>query len=292
MKLINRLVVILVVVAMYHVSKAQPKLDNTFKVPYGDNIEAGNYVTINGAKLYYEAYGKGEPLLLIHGNSGEINSMDNQIDYFKTKYRVIVADNRGHGKSELKSDSLTYSQIAKDWEGLVHHLKLDSVNVVGWSDGGIIALKMGIASNCKIKKIVAMGANLRPDTTAVHSWAVNEAKKTLEFIESKIQQKDTLQPWKLGKQVIGLLVHQPTIEPNELSKINAKVLVVAGDKDIIKNKHTVEIFENIPQAQLYIMPGETHYTPKENPELFNQLVADFLSKPFVRPESDFTKRKK
>lgn len=89
---------------------------------YGNNEQIGKYAKINGSKIYYEEYGKGEPLLLIHGNGGSIKSMQNQISYFKTKYRVIVADNRGQGKSELKTDSLTYTQITKDWEGLVEHL--------------------------------------------------------------------------------------------------------------------------------------------------------------------------
>lgn len=292
MKIFIKLVTILIFLSISSISNAQSKPENKFDTPYGNNKEVGKHATINGAKLYYEEYGKGEPLLLIHGNSGSIKSMDNQIEYFKTKYRVIVADNRGHGKSELKTDSLTYSQITKDWEGLVNHLKLDSVNIVGWSDGGIIGLKMGISSNCNIKKIVTMGANLRPDTTAVNSWAINEATKIMEFIEYKIQEKDTTQPWRLGKQVVGLLLNQPNIETNELSKIKAKVLIMAGDKDVIKNKHSVEIFENIPSAHLCIMPGETHSTPKENPELFNKIVDNFLSKPFVRPDSDFTKKKK
>jgi pimeloyl-ACP methyl ester carboxylesterase len=75
--------------------------------------------------------------------------MGNQIDYFKTKYRVIIADNRGQGKSELKTDSLTYAQITKDWDGLVNYLKLDSISIVGWSDGGIVGLEMGISGKSK-----------------------------------------------------------------------------------------------------------------------------------------------
>ncbi|HBK71410.1 MAG TPA: hypothetical protein DDZ39_07130 [Flavobacteriaceae bacterium] len=69
----------------------------TFDTPYGDNKTVGKYVEINGTKIYYEEYGKGEPLLLIHGNGGDIKSMGNQIDYFKSKYRVIITDNRGKG---------------------------------------------------------------------------------------------------------------------------------------------------------------------------------------------------
>lgn len=167
--------------------------------------------------------------------------------------------------------------------------KLDSIHIVGWSDGGIIALKMGISSKTKIKKIVAMGANLRPDSTAVSSWAIEELKKLNKIVEDKIETKDTTQNWELREQLLGLLMNQPNILAKDLSKIKAKVLVIAGDKDIIKNQHSVEIFENIPNAHLCIMPGETHWTPETNAELFNKIVDKFISEPFKRPDSNWTK---
>ena len=277
---------------MINTVTAQYKMNYKFDTPYGNNKAVGQYVELNGAKIYFEEYGKGEPLLLIHGNGGSILRMGNQIDYFKSKYRVIIADSRGQGKSELKTDSLTYDQIADDWEGLVNYLKLDSINILGVSDGGIIALKMGISNKVKIKKIVAMGANLRPDTTAVNSWAVNYAKNKKINAELKIQQHDTTKDWNLKKQLMGLLSEQPNIPTKDLSKINAKVLIIAGDKDIIRNSHSLEIFNNIPQAQLCIMPGETHFAPVANPEVFNSIANRFLSEPFKRPDSDWRKWKK
>ena len=260
-----------------------------FETPYGNNESVGKYAEINGAKIYYEEYGAGEPLLLIHGNGGDIKSMGNQIDYFKSKYRVIIADNRGHGKSELKTDSLTYTQITKDWDGLVNHLKLDSINIIGWSDGGIIGLKMGISGKSKIKKIVAMGANLRPDSTAVNSWAPNSVKKRELKAKEMLEKGDTTKDWRLILQRFGLLLYQPNINHNDLKRIKSSVLIIAGDKDIIKNEHTVEIFENIPNAHLCIMPGETHFTPASNPVLFNEIANKFISEPFKRPDSNWTK---
>lgn len=268
---------------------AQPEMNFTFDTPYGSNTSVGKYTLINGARIYYEEYGEGEPLLLIHGNGGSIQDMGNQIDYFKSKYRVIIADNRGHGKSELKTDSLTYVQIAKDWEGLVAHLKLDSLNVIGWSDGGIVSLLMGINQRTKLKKIVAMGANLRPDSTAVYPFAVKFLKQIRPGIDAKIKENDTSQDWNLQKQHLGLLGDQPTIATSDLSKITAKALIMAGDKDIIREEHTVEIYQHIKQAQLCIFPGETHFIPASNPVLFNAIVDTFLSQPFKRPDSDFTK---
>tara|TARA_R110002072_G_scaffold16233_3_gene63873 strand:- start:61153 stop:62052 length:900 start_codon:yes stop_codon:yes gene_type:complete len=292
MKIFDKLSLVLLLISIFTSANAQIKRESTFEMPYGNNDAVGKYATVNGVKMYFEEYGSGEPLLLIHGNSGEIKNMDHQIDYFKNKYRVIVADSRGHGKSGVETDSLTYTQMTKDWEGLVAHLKLDSIHILGVSDGGIIALKMGISGKTKIKKIVAMGANLRPDETAVNSWAINEAKGALEFVSFKAAQKDTSKNWPLGKQVLGLLVYQPNIPKENLSKITAKVLIIAGDKDVIKNQHSVEIFEHIPNAHLCIMPGQTHFATAENATYFNGIVDTFLSQPFSRPDSDWTKKRK
>jgi pimeloyl-ACP methyl ester carboxylesterase len=285
-----RLLLLLLASSIYGITNAQVQMNYNFDTPYGNNKTVGKQVEIKGAKIYYEEYGTGEPLFLIHGNGGSIRSMGNQIDYFKSKYRVIVADSRGHGKSELKTDSLTFDQIAEDWEGLINYLKLDSINIIGVSDGGIIGLKMGIRNKSKIKKIVAMGANLRPD--AVQPWATDYLMKERKIIQSKIQEKDTTQNWNLRKQLFSLLAYQPNIPPSDLSKIKAKVLVIAGDEDIITGEHSLEIYQNIPQAQLCIMPGETHFTPSSNPKLFNEIVNKFLSEPFKRPDSNFLKWKK
>jgi len=289
MKKSLKALLMLLMSSLFGIANAQVQMNFKFDTPYGKNTAVGKFAEINGAKIYYEEYGKGEPLLLIHGNGGSIESMGNQIDYFKSKYRVIVADSRGQGKSELKTDSLTYDRITKDMEGLVNQLKLDSISIIGWSDGGIVGLQMGISGKSKIKKIVAMGANLRPDSLAINSWATKDVQNLKKMIVSKIKEKDTSENWSIMKQLCGLLADQPNIAAKDLSKIKAKVLVVAGDRDVIRNEHSVEIFENIPKAQLCIMPGETHFAPASNPEVFNAIANKFLSEPFKRPDSDWTK---
>ncbi|NTV84138.1 MAG: alpha/beta hydrolase [Bacteroidales bacterium] len=135
-------------------------------IPYGNNQDVGNYLVLNGVRLYYEIYGKGEPLVLIHGNGGNIEAMKYQIEYFSKNYRVIVMDCRGRGKSELGQDSLTYMQMTEDIVALLDYLRVYSTYVIGRSDGGIIGLLMGIYFPGKVKKIAAYGANLWPDTTA------------------------------------------------------------------------------------------------------------------------------
>lgn len=278
--------ILFVAFSLCGIANAQVKAIFNFDTPYGQNQAVGKYVEINGAEIYYEEYGKGEPLLLIHGNQGNIKTMGNQIDGFKSKYRVIIADSRGHGKSELKTDALSYEEITADWEGLVNHLKLDSISIIGWSDGGIIALKMGINDKTKIKKIVAMGANLRPDATALPYSVVFKTWKERMNIESKITEKDTSRNWKLRKQHYGLMLDQTPIPLSDVSKIKAKVLIIAGDEDGVKGEHSLEIYKSIPNAQLCIMPGATHFAPASNIELFNGITDRFLSNPFKRPNSE------
>jgi len=140
------------------------------EIEYGNDKEAGNYITIKGSKQYYEIYGQGEPLVLIHGNGGNIAYMKPQIEFFAKKYKIIVMDCRGRGKSELGNDSLTYMQMTKDIAGILDYLHLDSTYVVGRSDGGILALMLAIYYPKKVKMAVAFAANLTPDTLALYSF--------------------------------------------------------------------------------------------------------------------------
>ena len=269
-------VIFCLLIFQFNISNAQDQ----FKIPYGNNKTVGKYVKLNKAKIYYEEYGKGEPLLIIHNCGADIKAMEYQIDYFKDKYRVIAADSRGQGKSELKTKSLTYDQIAKDLDKLVKHLKLDSINILGWSDGGIIGLKMGINNKTKIKKIVTMGVNLRLDSTAVNNWAIEQVQEMHSETLKMIKNGDTSKNWERELQLDKLLLNQPNISHTDLQKINAPVLITIGDRDIIKNEHAVEIFNVLPKAQLCIMPGANHGIPRNNAKRFNEIANHFLTAEF------------
>ncbi|OSY87382.1 hypothetical protein WH52_11785 [Tenacibaculum holothuriorum] len=263
-------------VFQFSIINAQKK----FSTPYGNNKEEGKFAKVNGTKIYYEEYGTGEPLLIIHSCGTDIKAMEYQIDYFKSKYRVIAADSRGQGKSELNTKELTYNQMATDMEALVKHLKLDTINILGWSDGGIIALKMGINNNVKINKIITMGANLRPDTTAINKWAHKQVREMHSQSIKMIKKGDKSKNWETELLLDKLLLNQPNITHTELQKITAPVLLMIGDRDIIKNEHAVEIFDNIKKSQLCIMPGTNHGAPRNNAKMFNEIANIFLTNKF------------
>ncbi len=132
-------------------------------VDYGNNESAGNYYNVRGIKIYTEEYGKGKPLILLHGNGGNISSFSGIIPYFSKSYRTIAIDSRAHGKSEDTGDSLSFEMMADDVASLIDQMKIDSAYVIGWSDGGIIALEIAMRHPEKVIKLASTGANLWPD---------------------------------------------------------------------------------------------------------------------------------
>lgn len=250
---------------------------------YGSNPEQGGFVAINDIQMYYEIYGEGEPIALIHGSGQDISAMRHQIDYFASKYKVVVADSRAHGKSGLGEGDLTYVKMADDWADLFRHLELGPVMLVGWSDGGNIGLRMAVDHPDVIAKLATMGSNLQPDESAVQPWAVAWVKDASAEVDAMLAAGDTSQDWKVQAEHLRLLREQPNMSLDELAKIKVPVLVMAGDKDVIRDEHTVLMYQNIDRAHLAIFPGETHFTPETDPDLFNRTVDKFMSVPYSRP---------
>jgi len=143
---------------------AAPAPRTTSVIPYGSNSAAGHTFTHDGVRLYYEVYGSGEPLLMVHGNGGSIGDLAAQIAHFRQRFKVIAMDSRDQGKSADSKEKLTYEKMTDDLAALLDHLKSEPVNVLGWSDGGIEALLLGIRHPAKVKKLVAMAANLNRAT--------------------------------------------------------------------------------------------------------------------------------
>src|SRR5215217_1799913 len=131
-------------------------------VTYGANPAAGRTFSHDGITFYYEVYGTGEPLLLVHGNGGSIADFRAQIPYFRKRFKVIAMDSRDQGKSSDSREAITYEKMTDDLAALLDHLQAGPVNVLGWSDGGIEALLLGIRHPARVKKIAAMAANLNP----------------------------------------------------------------------------------------------------------------------------------
>lgn len=242
---------------------------------YGHNNEVGKFADVNGIKLYYEIYGEGQPLLVLHGNGGDISNASNFYPELAKKYKVIALDSRGQGKSTDTDKPLTYDQMASDINELLNVLKIDSVNVWGQSDGGILSLLLAKDYPKKVRRALAFGSNIQPDKTAIHQWSIDyEAEK---IANPKTPEKE--------RKLLVLMRDYPNFDFKELNKIKAPVLIMSGDRDFITLEHTVKMFQNIPNSHLCIIPGATHGASWEKQDLFLKLLYDFFDKPFEMPDT-------
>jgi pimeloyl-ACP methyl ester carboxylesterase len=256
-------------------------------IVYGNNSAAGSNFTFSGARFYYETYGDGAPLLLIHGNGDSIGGFKGQIGAFARHHRVIAMDSRGQGKSELGSARLTYEQMAEDTNALLDHLGLKQVKVLGWSDGGIIGLLLTIHHPEKVSMLAIMGANLQPD--GAYPWAVEGIARVRDRVTAKLSDnknpKDLQQQLQFQLQLLDLLGNQPHIPLTDLATITIPTLVMAADRDVIRDEHTLSMFHALPKSQLAIFPGATHLIPDQDPARFNSTVLRFFDQSFTMPDS-------
>lgn len=281
MRVSKPLFLLLIAIKIALVSSAQAAAVSPFDTTrYGKNEKVGKYVKTRGFRMYYETYGKGAPLLIIHGNGGSINNFLYQIPYFSKSYKVILADSRAQGKSVDTGDSLTYEMMADDLNALLDTLKVDSCYVIGWSDGGINGLLLAMRHPDKVKKLAVTGANLWPDTTAVDPFVYNWAMKyndTLQHMQQTPKVKN-------DRKLAHLLTYEPHITTEQLQKIKCPTLVIGGDHDVLLPRHTLLIAESIPNSYLWILPNSGHSTPIFYKDQFNEVVNEFFKKPYRKIE--------
>lgn len=248
-------------------------MSSYFAIPpdFSYKTQAGQYATVNGIELYYETYGQGDALLLLHGNAQSIDFLCLQIPFFAQHYQVIAVDTRGHGKSATGDIPFSFELLAADMDALLQYLNIDNAYVVGWSDGGNTGLTMAMQYPHRVKKLVTMGSNIFMDETVVDAALIAAAQQMAQSLAD-----DPTPDNQRMANMVNLTLHHPQHRFEDLQQITCPVLVMAGETDVIKSGHTKQIAANIPKGQLLIAPGETHHYPVRNPAAFNQTVLEFL----------------
>ena len=223
-------------------------------------------------KLNFIEQGQGQPMILLHGNGENCDYFEHQISHFSKQYHVIALDTRGHGQSPRGEKPFTIKQFAEDLHDFMDEKGIEKAVILGFSDGGNIALTFALKYPEQVEKMIVDGANLFPSgVKPLYQWPIELGYRIAKIFSRKSEKA------KQNSEMLGLMVNEPHIEPSELSHLTMPVLVVAGTKDMIKESHTRLIYKSLPNAQMNIIEGD-HFVANKNAEAFNKVVDIFLRK--------------
>jgi pimeloyl-ACP methyl ester carboxylesterase len=245
---------------------------------FGSQFRGAHRAGVNGISLYYEIYGHGPPVLVLHGAGAFLESMHYFIGALAPGHTVIAVDSRSQGRSTDSSAPLSYAAMGSDMIALMDTLHLKQADVVGWSDGGIVGLDMAMKHPGRVRRLVAIGANY--DTAGLDAKQMTPAMldaqtREIEPLYDLIAPDPSHFPV-LVKKIETMIATEPHYTLADLGRIRARVLVVAGEHDLILRRHTDAMAKAIPGAKEIIVPGASHIGPLEQPDAYNRIVLGFL----------------
>lgn len=229
------------------------------------------------ANLFYVDYPAPFPgaqtMVFLHGNGEDHRYFSEQIAYFRDRYRLVLMDSRGHGKSEFGSRGLDFSIFSEDLCRLMDFLDIPSAHLLGFSDGGNLALTFALQYPQRVQSLILNGANLKPGgmkpgvllaVLMEYGWC-----KVLSVCNQNQRKK---------LEILGLMVHHPHIEPKQLEALPMPALVIVGEQDMIRHRHSRMIADSLPNADFVCLKGADHFCAAKVPEAFCRATEEFLSK--------------
>lgn len=243
---------------------------------------SGGYAEIEGTRFYYEIHGEGDPLVLMHGAWATIESLAFQVGPLSERFKVILVERRGHGRTPDTPGKFTYMQGAEDMKKLMEYIGVKRAHIVGWSDGGVIGLLMARHFPEMVNRFVCISGSyhyrgytrafaksfeestvesLDPMMVQVYNWTSPDDPEHFPIVFEKIK---------------GMSNSHPRYTKKELESIQVATLIMSGDADIVSLEHTVNFFKRLPKAQLSMVPGTTHMLPMERPDIVNSQIIQFL----------------
>jgi pimeloyl-ACP methyl ester carboxylesterase len=228
-----------------------------------------HYAEIHGHKIYYAERGNGPTLVLLHGggDSGE-HSFAHQLDSFAQRHHIVAPDQVGQGHTADVPGPLSYTAMMQDTAALLERLKLKNVDVMGFSDGGILALMLAVRHPELVRRLVISGVNITPDGLNAEDL-------------QQLRASQTPKPKTIGEKLAHLWLTSPTeseLSLQLLAKIDRPVLLISGDRDAINLEHTLQIFHALRKAELCVLPGTDHATFAGRSGWLNPIVSAFLDR--------------
>ena len=229
------------------------------------------HVVMSGtAAIYAEEYGEGYPVILLHGNGESISCFKGQIPEFSGRYRVIAIDSRGHGKSTHGEEDLHIYQMSEDVIAVMDKLEIEKAAIVGFSDGGNIAIRCAFMHPERVSALVLTGANTSPHGI-LWKYLAPMKFESFKLLFRAMHDTEAVRQ----RELLRLMLKEPNYPMAAVASITAPTLVTAGEDDMIQPAHTEYIARKIKGSKLHIFPGD-HFTPVKLPEEYNRVVLEFL----------------
>lgn len=247
-----------------------------------EGVGLGEYVNAGGVRTYYEVYGEGEPVVMLHGGLATAESWAMQIPALAERYRLYVPERRGHGRTPDIEGPITYEMMAADTAAFIDAAGTGAVHLVGWSDGAVVGVLVALHRPELVRKLVVIGQYFNfegevPEFRAmIDHWGSDLPEGFHEVYDRVSPDGPEHFPVVLEK-MMRMWREEPDIALSELAGVRAPVLLMQGDDDIVTVEHSAALAAALPDAQLAVVPGSSHMVPLEKPVLVNRLILDFLS---------------
>jgi pimeloyl-ACP methyl ester carboxylesterase len=241
-------------------------------------------ITCAGVDTSYEELGSGPTVVLLHGGLSGGESWEPALPALTGTYRVLVPDRRGHGRTADVNGPYTYEAMAEETIAFLEQVAGEPANLVGYSDGGMVALLVVRDRPDLVRRVVTIGAGFHytgqhPEILEQMQSMDPDAEEMASMREAYGERSpDGVDHWPVVvEKVVRMGATGPTMTVDELRRIDRPVLVISADDDLVTLSHTVELAESLPQGQLAVVPGTSHALPFEKPELLVTLITQFLA---------------
>jgi pimeloyl-ACP methyl ester carboxylesterase len=239
------------------------------------------YVDNDGAHIWHSSFGAGEPVILLHGGLGHSGNWGHQVQpLVDAGHQVVVVDSRGHGRSSRDERPYSYELMASDVFAVMDALGLRKAAIVGWSDGACIGLIMADQQPQRVSGVFFFACNMDPSGTLPFEATPVIDRCFGRHVKDYARLSATADQFKDFTDAVGLMQRtEPNYTAADLGRIRVPVAIVLGENDeFIKRDHAEYLARSIPDAELVILPGVTHFAPLQRPELFNGAVLRFLDR--------------
>jgi pimeloyl-ACP methyl ester carboxylesterase len=237
------------------------------------------YVQLGALKTWYDKHGSGDPLVLLHGGLVDARFFEPNLGALAGRFRVYTPERRGHGHTPDVPGPITYQLMADDTIAFLEAVVGEPADLMGHSDGAFTAMLVAMQRPELVRRLVLIsgGFNKSGEAAPDVEWNVDELARFLAPAYGEVSPDGEGHFRVVATKIGEMAAVEPNLQASDLAKVTQRTLVMFSDDDLMTPAHAVEMYEALPNAELAILPGTSHFLTQEKPHLVNQLVLDFLS---------------